>query len=226
MKSSLAQTHGNVEVVVLDDASTDETPSVASRYLADERFAFHRSEVNAGLFANFNRCLEVAHGDFIKVLCADDWLDPEAIETTLGALDRNPSAGMASSPAWLVDDRGRTTGIRGAPFGTQELVPSADALSGHADWGNASGMPTNVLLRRAALDTVGGFEPEFAPASDLHLWLKVLARYDLAWVSEPRCYMRIHSQHDHGHAEPPTKQSSGSGRTCTGERSMPWTGGC
>ena len=183
VQSALAQTHRDVEVVVLDDASTDETPEVLSRYAGDERFSVRRAQVNVGLFANFNRCLEVARGDFVKVLCADDWLHPQSIEDALAVLDRHPSAAMASSPAWLVDGADRVTGVRGAPFGPGALVASAAALRGHADWGNAAGMPTNVLLRRAVVEEVGGFEEDFAPASDLHLWLKVLARHDLAWVA-------------------------------------------
>jgi glycosyltransferase involved in cell wall biosynthesis len=205
VESALGQTHRDLEVVVLDDASTDETPEVAARYAADDRFCFRRADVNAGLFANFNRCLEVARGAFVKVLCADDWLHPRAIEDALAVLDRHPSAGMASSPAWLADGAGRVTGVRGAPFGPGELVASRDALRGHADWGNAAGMPTNVLLRREVIAEVGGFEADFAPASDLHLWLKVLARHDLAWVAEPRCYMRLHDDHRHGYAYEPSE---------------------
>jgi hypothetical protein len=57
-----------------------------------------------------------------------------------------------------------------------------------------------VLLRRAALDAVGGFDERFAPASDVHLWGKLLARHDLAWLAQPRCYLRIHATkaHDYG----------------------------
>lgn len=205
VESALAQTHTDLEVVVLDDASTDETPDVLARYGGDERFSVRRAAVNVGLFANFNRCLEVARGDFVKVLCADDWLHPHSIEDALAVLARHPSAGMASSPAWLVDGDDRITGVRGAPFGPGEIVSSADALRGHADWGNAAGMPTNVLLRRAVIDEVGGFEADFAPASDLHLWLRVLARHDLAWVAEPRCYMRLHDDHAHGYAYVPSE---------------------
>ena len=84
-------------------------------------------------------------------------------------------------------------------------MPAREAVRGHADWGNAAGMPTNVLLRRSVIEQVGGFEAEFAPASDLHLWLKVLAAHDLAWVAEPRCYMRIHAQHDHGYVYEPSE---------------------
>ncbi len=190
---------------MLDDASTDETQDVLARYAGDERFSVRRAEVNVGLFANFNRCLEVGRSDFVKVLCADDWLHPRSVEDALAALDRHPSAGMASSPSWLVDADDRVTGVRGAPFGPGELVASSAALRGHADWGNAAGMPTNVLLRRAVIDEVGGFDAQFAPAGDLHLWLKVLARHDLAWVSEPRCYTRIHGEHAHGYAYAPSE---------------------
>lgn len=205
IESALGQSYSDVEVVVLDDASTDETPEVARRFERDPRFRFHRSERNEGLFANFNNCLEAAAGDFVKVLCADDWLHPRAVEDAVAVLERHPSAGMAGSPAWLTDDDDRVTGMRGSPFGTAELVPSEQAVRGHADWGNAAGMPTNVLLRTRVIEQVGGFEGAFAPASDMHLWLKILAAHDLGWVSQPRCYMRIHSQHDHGYVYEPSE---------------------
>ncbi len=205
IQSALDQTYSDIEVVVLDDASTDDTPDVARRFEGDPRFRFHRSERNKGLFANFNNSLEAASGAYVKVLCADDWLHPRAIEDAVAVLERHPSAGMAGSPAWLTDDDDRVTGLRGSPFGSAELVPSEEAVRGHADWGNAAGMPTNVLLRARVIEHLGGFEAAFAPASDMHLWLKILAVHDLGWVAQPRCYMRIHSQHDHGYVYEPSE---------------------
>ena len=107
---------------------------------------------------------------------------------------------MASSPAWHVDAADRVIGMVRAPFGRESrTVSGAEAIRAHADWGNAAGMPSHVLLRRSVVQEVGVFEPEFAPASDVHLWLKVLARHDLAWVPEPRCCIRLHDEHDHGY---------------------------
>jgi glycosyltransferase involved in cell wall biosynthesis len=200
IESVLAQTQRDFEVVVLDDASTDDTPAVVERFAGDARLRFERSERNVGLFANFNRCLEVAVGEFVKVLCADDWLHPRSLEDALAALASSPQAGMASSPGWYVDVSGRITGMVRAPFGqVVRTVSGPEAIRAHADWGNVAGMPTHVLLRREVVAEVGVFEAEFAPASDMHLWLKVLARRDLAWVPEPRCYLRIHGEHDHGY---------------------------
>jgi glycosyltransferase involved in cell wall biosynthesis len=200
IESVLEQTHADFELVVLDDASTDETPEVAERYSDDPRLRFERSTENIGLFANFNRCLEVARGDYVKVLCADDWLHPRSLEDALAALELNPEAGMATSPGWHVDASDRVIGMVRAPFGRESrVVPGAEAIRAHADWGNVAGMPSHVLLRRAVVEELSGFEAQFAPASDVHLWLKVLARHDLAWVPEPRCYLRLHDQHEHGY---------------------------
>lgn len=200
IESVLGQTHSDLEVVVLDDVSTDDTPAVVERYLGDSRLRFERNDRNLGLFGNFNRCFEVARGEYVKVLCADDWLHPRSVEDALAALVRSPGAGMASSPAWHVNAADQVIGMVRAPFGPKpRAVPGGEAIRAHADWGNVAGMPSHVLLRRSTVQEVGVFEPSFAPASDVHLWLKVLARSDLAWVPEPRCFIRLHAEHDHGY---------------------------
>jgi glycosyltransferase involved in cell wall biosynthesis len=206
IESVLAQTHADIELVVLDDASTDDTAAVVARYASDERLRFERHERNIGLFANFNRCLEVARGEYVKLLCADDWLHPRSLEDALAALASAPSAGMATSPGWHVNVAGEVIGMVRAPFGrVARVVSGREAITAHADWGNVAGMPTHVLLRREVIAEVGGFEAEFAPASDVHLWLKVLARHDLAWVPEPRCYLRLHAEHGHEYAYEPSE---------------------
>jgi glycosyltransferase involved in cell wall biosynthesis len=204
--SVLEQTHRDLEVVVVDDASTDDTAAVVACHAADRRLRLERNEHNIGLFANFNRCLEIARGEYVKVLCADDWLHPRSLEDGLAALVRSPRAGLATSPAWHADAAGRVTGMVRAPFGARaRSVPAAEAIRAHADWGNVVGMPSHVLLRREAIEGVGGFEPAFAPASDVHLWLRLLARSDLAWVPEPRCYLRLHDEHRHDYSYEPNE---------------------
>jgi hypothetical protein len=64
-----------------------------------------------------------------------------------------------------------------------------------------------VLLRREAVAAAGGFDPRFAPASDVHLWLKLLSRHDLGWVPEPLCYLRVHRSKEHGFGPDPTEST-------------------
>src|SRR5688572_5713153 len=80
IESVLRQTERDLELVVIDDCSTDDTEQVAARYADDPRFRFVRNPCNLGLFGNFNRCFELAEGEFVKVLCADDWLHERSIE--------------------------------------------------------------------------------------------------------------------------------------------------
>jgi hypothetical protein len=196
--SVLAQEFGDYELVVVDNASQDDTPAVLARY--GERIRAHRNERNVGLFGNFARCLELARGELVKFLSADDWLHPAFLAEGVALMDRHPSAAIVSGPGFFVDGDGRVYGMGTTGVFEPGLVPGPVALRAQADLLNVIGMPSNTLLRRAAVETAGGFDERFAPAADVHLWGKLLARHDLAWLARPRCYLRVHSAkaHDYG----------------------------
>jgi glycosyltransferase involved in cell wall biosynthesis len=196
--SVLAQQYGDYELIVVDNASEDETPAVLARY--GDRIRAERNERNVGLFGNFARCLELARGELVKFLAADDWLHPAFLGEAVALLDRHPSAAIASGPGFYVDDGGRVYGVGTTGVFAPGLVPGPVALRAQAEHLNVVGMPSNTLLRRAAVDAAGGFDERFAPAADVHLWGKLLARHDLAWLAQPRAYLRIHATkaHDYG----------------------------
>ena len=205
IESVLVQSAADLELHVIDDQSTDATEEVVAEYLDDPRVQFHSNPRNLGLFGNFNRCFELAGGEYVKILCADDWLHPRSIEDAVAALDAAPTASLATSPGYLVDYEGRMTGMISAPFGSERMVSGRRAAEALADGGNVIGMPTHVLMRGSAIEQAGRFEPEFEPASDVHLWLKLLAHGDAAWVPDPRCYLRIHQCHTHDYGDDPTE---------------------
>jgi len=196
--SVLAQEFGDYELIVVDNASRDETPAVLARY--GDRIHAHRNERNLGLFGNFARCLELARGELVKFLAADDWLHPAYLAEAVALMDRHPSAAIVSGPGFFVDGDGRVYGVGTTGVFDPGVVPGPVALSAQADHLNVIGMPSNTLLRRAAVEAAGGFDERFAPAADVHLWGKLLARHDLAWLAQPRAYLRIHATkaHDYG----------------------------
>lgn len=197
--SVLAQEFGDFELVVVDNASEDDTPAVVAAR-SDPRLRHHRNERNLGLFGNFARCLELARGEFVKFLAADDWLHPAYLRDAVALMGRRPSAAIVSGPGYFVHADGRIFGLGFTGLFDGELVPGARALRAQADHLNVVGMPSNVLLRREAVEAVGGFDGRFAPAADVHLWGKLLARHDLGWLDQPRSYLRIHATkaHDYG----------------------------
>jgi hypothetical protein len=196
--SVLAQEFADYELVVVDNASEDETPAVLARY--GDRIRAHRNERNVGLFGNFARCLELARGELVKFLAADDWLHPAFLAEAVALMDRHPSAAIVSGPGFYVDADGRVYGVGTTGVFAPGLVPGPAALRAQAALLNVIGMPSNTLLRRAAVEAAGGFDERFAPAADVHLWGKLLARHDLAWLAHPRSYLRIHAAkaHDYG----------------------------
>lgn len=205
IESVLAQKVADFELLVFDDASTDDTARAVERYLSDDRVKFVRHEKNQGLFTNFNLSARAARGRYVKYLCADDWLDERFLEQTLPLLQNNETLVMATTANWLVDAGGVLIGEQSAGFRTGPVVSGADVARALAEWGNVIGMPTNTLIRREDLLAVGGFDGRFAPAADVHLWLKLLARGDVGWVRRPCCFVRIHARHSHDYGPDPTE---------------------
>jgi glycosyltransferase involved in cell wall biosynthesis len=206
IESVLAQTWGDFELIVSDNASTDDTQEVIASF-SDERIRAHRNDTNIGLFPNFSRCLELARGELVKFVCSDDWLDPRYLEWTVPVMREHPSVALLTTAGFVVDEAGRRFGVASAELGPGPVVPAGDAVRAQARWLNLIGMPTSTLMRRNAVEAAGGFDHRFAPASDVHLWLKLLARGDLGWVPEPLAHLRVHASKGHDYGPDPTEST-------------------
>ncbi|MBK5229645.1 MAG: glycosyltransferase family 2 protein [Thermoleophilia bacterium] len=205
IESVLNQTFDDLELIVCDDASSDNTVEVMQQYLNDERVTFVAHEQNRGQAANFNQCIEHAQGRYVKYLCADDWLDERFLAETVPLLEGSDDLVMATTANWLVDIDGQLIGEQHGPFGDGPRVAAAEVAAALAEWGNVVGMPTNTLIRRDALVAVNGFDADYAPAIDIHLWLKLLTHGDMGWVPRQRCFIRIHFAHSHSYGSDPTE---------------------
>jgi glycosyltransferase involved in cell wall biosynthesis len=203
--SVLGQTFRDLELVVVDNASEDVTPDVLARYGDDIRA--YRNDRNVGLFGNFSRCLELARGQFVKFLAADDWLHPEYLGEAVELMRGHPTAAVVSGPGYYVDGAGRIFGVGTTGVFAPGLVSGREALCGQAELLNVIGMPSSTLLRRSTIDEVGGFDERFEPAADVHLYGKLLAGHDLAWMDRPRCYLRFHSTKPHAYGLEPSEST-------------------
>jgi glycosyltransferase involved in cell wall biosynthesis len=99
LDSVLGQTYKNLEVIISDNASTDNTGAICLEYAArDRRIQYHRNAVNLGVIANFRRTFELSSGDYFMWACADDIRPATAVENCLEALLRNSYAVMTHGP--------------------------------------------------------------------------------------------------------------------------------
>lgn len=107
LDSILAQTHGDFELLVSDNASTDATREIGERYaLLDRRVRYLRNEINVGAAANLNQVVRLTSGEYFKWAAHDDVLAPEFLEACLEAHGRQGDLSIAMSRVTIVDESG------------------------------------------------------------------------------------------------------------------------
>jgi glycosyltransferase involved in cell wall biosynthesis len=168
IESVLEQTLPAVEVVVVDDGSTDNSYEVAGRY---ERVARMRQH-NRGVAAARNTGWRATSSEYLVFLDADDRLLPEALEVGAGALARRPHIAFVSGFSRDVGDDGKV--IRGM---RQPLVSQDHYLRLLEDCFIWSG--SSIVYRRSALEAVGGFDESLGAADDYELYLRLARRFPI-----------------------------------------------
>jgi glycosyltransferase involved in cell wall biosynthesis len=109
LDSLLAQTYDDFELVICDNASTDSTQAICEQYAArDTRIHYHRNAANVGAAANFNRCFELATGEFFKWSAHDDLCEPTFLKQCVDILDAEPGCVLAYPRARIIDADGQT----------------------------------------------------------------------------------------------------------------------
>jgi len=187
--SALAQDHDDVQIVVVDDGSTDDTREVLSRYGRKVR---HVYQENAGVANAYNRALELAKGEYVHLLDADDVLTPSTVGRLAALLDESPSAGLAHGDALVMDAGGEVYGTRVAPasFTGRRLIPSGEAFKELLRGCHVTN--SAVMIRKVVFDKVTPFRQKSVPGEDWDMWLRVAAEYDVAHLPISACYYRVH----------------------------------
>jgi glycosyltransferase involved in cell wall biosynthesis len=182
MESVLGQTHAELELIVVNDGSTDDTRDVI-RSFTDARVRYVEQH-NQGLSAARNAGLRGAWGRFVSFLDADDLFLPGKLADLLAVLTDDPEVGLAAGQALPIDEQGHRVG---RVFDRPLPADPADLL-----FGNPLHVGS-VLLRRAALDRAGAFDESLRSYEDWDLWLR-LARTGsrMGWIDRPVSLYRFH----------------------------------
>jgi glycosyltransferase involved in cell wall biosynthesis len=193
IESVLGQTFADFEVILIDDCSSDRTMDVASSY-HDRRIRLSRNDHNLGAVANWNRTLGDARGRYIKVLCGDDFLYPECLESQVATLDRHESDGvlLASCRRDIVYEDGavaiRSRGLKNLSGVVTGSVAVRRAVRSGT---NPFGEPAAVLVRADAVTRSGPFATASSYVVDLEMWCRILEHGNLYAARETLCAFRI-----------------------------------
>ena len=179
LRSVLAQNWPDFEIIVADDASSDDTPE-RMRKFNDPRIVYLRSEVNLGIAPNTNRCLEHATGELLLILNDDDELEPEALEK-LSRPFRQPTGGVTPEKvavSWCpcsVQTADRH--VKWVTDAGPAVEDSLDLVVGAFD-GTRGTRFCGIMVRTGDARAVGGYTVRHGPIPDTGNWTQVAIRRD------------------------------------------------
>lgn len=189
--SVLAQDFGDFELVVSDDASTDGTSEILERY-TDPRFRAVTSHERLGQSGNWNRCLELACGEFVVLLHADDELRPGFLRRAVSVLDASADVGLVHCAVRHIDEAGKPLFLQ-ALF-DEDRVDGEEVVLTHLLLDGCVINPAGVAVRRSVYERVGGFTDKIVWGVDWHMWIRIALRYPVAYLAEPLALYREHGK--------------------------------
>jgi glycosyltransferase involved in cell wall biosynthesis len=190
IESVLNQTYSDFELIIIDDCSTDNTKDLVFKFKqSDNRIKYIQNENRLGFTRNFTRCVEVAKGEYVKILCADDTLESNCLEKMVKALDTYDQVSLVASARMLVDKK--LEPIRILSYAAEfKLLHGIDVIKKCIFSGNLIGEPTAVIFRKK--DASRGFNDHYKLLVDLEMWLYLLEKGDFVFLPETLCKFRQH----------------------------------
>lgn len=190
--SILAQTYEDFEVLIMDDCSPDDTPTVAQAF-HDPRVRHIRNESNLGHLRNYNKGIDLARGEYIWLISADDRLrQPYILEKHVNVMESNPKVGYVICPAVeLVDGVEKRVGQYSVVAPDDKVFRGHEFLKILLDF-NPVAAPA-AMVRRSCYARFGKFPLDLPYAGDQYLWSLFALHYDVAFQHEPMVNYRLHS---------------------------------
>jgi len=172
----MGQTREEIELIVVDDGSTDSTPDRVSAWQARDPRVRSIQQPNRGPAAARNAALEIARGRLVGFLDSDDLWMPDYVAEVSTSLERRPDASFAYPDSWLFDERNaRIRKLTSLEHYDPLPDPEATAEDFLTHLARMNFVSNSSTCRRAALEAVGGFDEGLAAAEDWDLWLRLAA---------------------------------------------------
>jgi len=199
--SILAQSLGDFELLLLDDASTDDSRELLAAYARDPRVRTDFNTVNTGSpYVQWQRGLALSSGDYIWIAQSDDFAEPAFLERLVDALDSDPTIGIAVADSRVVDAAGHflhdhhTNWAFLAPPAPFTVIDGKNYCRAHMHPWNSIPNVSATVIRRTAFAAIGGPVLDMGLCGDWMTYARMLMRFNIARVPVPLNSFRWHDQ--------------------------------
>jgi glycosyltransferase involved in cell wall biosynthesis len=186
VESVLAQTYPALELIAIDDASSDGSYELLQAYAArDARVRVFRQATNQGIVAARNRAFAEAQpaARYFAILDSDDVALPDRLERQVDFMERHPDHALVGGHTFIIDESSKSIGVRRYPTDYAQICAAITRY-------NPIAQPA-VMLRRSALPSLAPYSQDFPRCQDYELWLRLAAEHPIANVDAPVIRYRI-----------------------------------
>lgn len=190
VESVLAQDTDDYELIVCDDASSDDTWTLLQQYSAKCRLL--RNEAKLGLFPTLNRLMSEARASWVHLWSHDDRMLPNCLSGTLAFANAHPDVGMIYSRTYFIDENGRRDPSPWKDDPTPEIVDSELAAKIMFYFSSIAGNIANVTLRKDVFDSLGGFREDMKLSGDYEFWARLSEAHPIGHQRDRLIELRVH----------------------------------
>jgi len=193
LDSIVNQTYSNKEIIVSDNASTDGTKEIADEYVKKYGVRYYRNAKTVDMYDNFNRCINLAHGEFVAIYHSDDIYRVNIVEKEANFLQSHSNAGAVFTSGSSINEKGETIGTFNLPkeLKGKDIYTFEDIYITLLKYGNILSCPT-CMVRKDVHKEVGFYDVRrFGRPADLAMYLKILEKFPIGIIDESLHKYRI-----------------------------------
>jgi len=198
ISSILNQTYKNIEIIILDNASTDGTEQIVNEISKSYDLKYDNNQTNLGAFSNFNKSFKIAKGDYIAIFHSDDIYEKNIIEREMEILLDNENVGAVFTTGKMINGNDKIIGSFAVPRKLRDktIFDFKEVLTEFLKNGNSFILCPTFMVKKEVIDKCGFYNCiNFGTAADIDLWLRILKDYNIAIINEKLVKRRISDNH-------------------------------